>query len=109
MSAHARTRWGELSGGQRQRVLIARALAAYPDLLLMDEPFNGLDQESRETLLGIITRLKERGVAQLISTHDPLLAQRTCDTSVLVLHGRTQLLDTSTALGRYLSSSSEAP
>lgn len=75
----AETRFGQLSGGQRQRVLIARALVSAPELVLLDEPFNGLDQESRRILIQIIADLKEAGIALLVSTHDPILAQHTCD------------------------------
>ena len=71
----AETRFGQLSGGQRQRVLIARALVSAPELVLLDEPFNGLDQESRRILIQIIADLKEAGIALLVSTHDPILAQ----------------------------------
>ncbi|WP_246818266.1 metal ABC transporter ATP-binding protein [Corynebacterium sp. HMSC071F07] len=67
----AETRFGQLSGGQRQRVLIARALVSAPELVLLDEPFNGLDQESRRILIQIIADLKEAGIALLVSTHDP--------------------------------------
>ena len=81
----AETRFGQLSGGQRQRVLIARALVSAPELVLLDEPFNGLDQESRRILIQIIADLKEAGIALLVSTHDPILAQHTCDWAAFVL------------------------
>ncbi|WP_293770192.1 ATP-binding cassette domain-containing protein [uncultured Corynebacterium sp.] len=106
MEEHASARLGELSGGQRQRVFIARALVAQPDLVLMDEPFNGLDQSSRRILLDIITGLKEEGVALLVSTHDPLLAQRTCDAGALVVDGRVEVHDTDAAVDRYLEATS---
>ncbi|MGM1029252.1 MAG: metal ABC transporter ATP-binding protein [Actinomycetota bacterium] len=79
-----RTRFGDLSGGQRQRGLLARALASEPQLLLLDEPFNGLDQGSREALLETIGALKARGVALLITTHDLDLARAVCDRTLLV-------------------------
>ncbi|SDS11436.1 metal ABC transporter ATP-binding protein [Agrococcus carbonis] len=84
LAEHRRTRFGDLSGGQRQRGLLARALASEPRLLLLDEPFNGLDQGSRDALIETIRRLKERGVALLITTHDLELARAVCERTLLV-------------------------
>ena len=83
----AKTRFGELSGGQQQRGLLARAVAAGPRLLLLDEPFNGLDQQNRDALVDTVARLKADGVAVLVSTHDLELARAVCE-SVLLLNGR---------------------
>lgn len=80
----AKRPFGELSGGQRQRGLLARALASDPGLLLLDEPFNGLDQPNRDALVDTVRALKTRGVAVLLSTHDLDLARRVCDSVVLV-------------------------
>ncbi|WP_159605832.1 metal ABC transporter ATP-binding protein [Agromyces humi] len=80
----AKRPFGELSGGQRQRGLLARALAAQPRLLLLDEPFNGLDQANRDALIATIRALKATGVAILVSTHDLELARVVCDRVVLV-------------------------
>lgn len=82
----AKTRFGELSGGQQQRGLLARAVAAGPRLLLLDEPFNGLDQSNRDALVGTVERLKADGVAVLVSTHDLELARAVCE-RVLLLNG----------------------
>lgn len=82
----ATRRFGELSGGQRQRGLLARALAGDPGLLLLDEPFNGLDQPNRDALMATLRDLKRRGVAVLVSTHDLDLAREVCDDIVLVNH-----------------------
>ncbi|KAA8723398.1 metal ABC transporter ATP-binding protein [Corynebacterium spheniscorum] len=80
-------RFGDLSGGQRQRVMVARAIVADPKLILLDEPFNGLDQTSRGALLRIIDELKAEGVAMVVSTHDEILAREVCELTA-VLDGR---------------------
>lgn len=66
----AKASFGELSGGQRQRVLIARALAAEADLLLLDEPYSGLDSPSAERLDQLILDLAAEGCSVMIATHD---------------------------------------
>ena len=84
LADRAERRFGTLSGGQQQRVLVARCVAARPRLILLDEPFNGLDQPNREALLSIITDLKEQGISLIISTHDLVLAQETCEQAALL-------------------------
>ena len=64
----------ELSGGQQQRMFIARALAQEAELMLMDEPFTGLDAASQDDILEIMNLLHERNVTILASTHDLNLA-----------------------------------
>ncbi len=61
---------GELSGGQQQRVFLARALAQEPHILLMDEPFTGVDVSTQEATLNLLEDLRARGVTVLVSTHD---------------------------------------
>ncbi len=70
----ARTQIGALSGGQQQRVFIARALAQRAELLMLDEPFSGLDAPSHEALFDILDNLHEDGVTIMIATHDLNLA-----------------------------------
>ena len=70
---------GELSGGQRQRVLVARALALRPQLLLLDEPFTGLDMPTQESLMDVFRRLALSGCAILMTTPDMLGAIDACD------------------------------
>jgi len=65
---------GELSGGQQQRVFIARALAQEATILLMDEPFAGVDAPSQEAILGLLDALRKERVTVLLSTHDLNLA-----------------------------------
>jgi manganese/iron transport system ATP-binding protein len=61
---------GELSGGQQQRVFLARALAQEPHVLLLDEPFTGVDATVREGILDALAGLAARGITVLASTHD---------------------------------------
>ncbi|XIE81274.1 anchored repeat-type ABC transporter ATP-binding subunit [Streptomyces sp. SBR177] len=75
---------GELSGGQRQRVLVARALAAEPRILLLDEPFTGVDVRTQALLNELFGRLAEDGTALLMTTHDLASAARTCARIVLL-------------------------
>ena len=84
LSELASRHFGTLSGGQRQRVLVARCIAAEPRLILLDEPFNGLDQPNRDALLDIIARLKDRGIGVVVSTHDLVLARQTCEKAALL-------------------------
>lgn len=91
-------RFGDLSGGQRQRGLLARALASEPRLLLLDEPFNGLDRAARDALIDTIEALKARGVALLITTHDLDLARAVCDRTLLVNQRQIAFDDTDCVL-----------
>jgi zinc transport system ATP-binding protein len=61
---------GTLSGGQQRRVLIARALAAQPDVLLMDEPTAGVDTANQHVLAEVLGRLAAQGVTMLVVTHE---------------------------------------
>ena len=60
---------GKLSGGQQQRVLIARALAQNADLLLLDEPLNAIDAQTRGTVERVLEEIKSRGKTVLVATH----------------------------------------
>jgi NitT/TauT family transport system ATP-binding protein len=77
-----------LSGGMRQRVAIARALAIKPDLLLMDEPFTGLDAPLRADLQGLVREIvAEKHLAAILVTHDPVEAVMLAD-RIILLGGR---------------------
>ncbi|GAB3617111.1 anchored repeat-type ABC transporter ATP-binding subunit [Okibacterium endophyticum] len=82
---------GELSGGQRQRVLVARALALRPRLLLLDEPFTGLDMPTQELLIDLFRALAGEDKAVLMTTHDLVGALHEC--SRLCLINRTIIAD----------------
>ena len=86
----------ELSGGQRQRVLIARALATEPDVLLLDEPFTGLDAPNTESLLELFEELSQRGKSIVMSTHNLAEAAHSCHR--LVLFNGTVIADDSASL-----------
>ena len=66
----ADTQFGELSGGQRQRVLVARALVQDAPVLLLDEPFSGVDVPSAELMTSLLDELSHEGRGLLIATHD---------------------------------------
>lgn len=85
-------RLDQLSGGQRQLVLIARALAAEPGILFMDEPETGLDFRNQLVILKFLRKLaKEDGLLILFSTHSPDHALRISDRTLLFLRDRTPL------------------
>ncbi len=79
----------QLSGGEQQRVALARAIAPKPQIMLMDEPFSGLDErlkdDIRDTTLEI---LKDEGTAVLLVTHEPAEAMRMADEIALMRDGR---------------------
>jgi ABC-type Mn2+/Zn2+ transport system ATPase subunit len=73
-----------LSGGQQQRVFLARALAQQPHILLMDEPFSGVDFATQETTLRLLDDLKRDQVTVIVSTHDLNLARERFDLVLLL-------------------------
>jgi ABC-type Mn2+/Zn2+ transport system ATPase subunit len=77
-----------LSGGQRQRVLIARALVAEPDILLLDEPLNGIDLGAAQTIMELIARLhRDRGLTTvMVSHHLKTLREREAVKEVVWVH-----------------------
>jgi ABC-type Mn2+/Zn2+ transport system ATPase subunit len=78
---------GELSGGQKKRVFVARALAQGADILLLDEPFAGLDATSEKSLIELLISLKEKGKTVILATHDLLSLPDTCDRVALIKFG----------------------
>jgi lipooligosaccharide transport system ATP-binding protein len=77
-----------LSGGMKRRLTIARSLISEPDLLLLDEPTTGLDPQARHLLWDRLYRLKQQGVALVITTHYMDEAEQLCDRLVVMDHGR---------------------
>jgi zinc transport system ATP-binding protein len=78
----------QLSGGQQQRVMIARALAGAPDLLVLDEPTAGVDQESQLVLAEVLTALVRSGAAVLLVTHELGPLEPLVDRAVVLHDGR---------------------
>ncbi|WP_354698340.1 Manganese transport system ATP-binding protein MntB [Paraconexibacter sp. AEG42_29] len=76
LAEHADRTFGDLSGGQRQRVLVARALVQDAPIVLLDEPFTGLDAVSAERLEQLLLALADEGRGLLIATHDVDQARR---------------------------------
>jgi zinc/manganese transport system ATP-binding protein len=77
----------ELSGGQQQRVLIARAIVRKPSLLLLDEPFSGVDAKAQFSIVELLYSFKKSGISVMIVTHDVNTVSSVSD-SVLVLNRR---------------------
>jgi len=84
LAQRAGDRFGVLSGGQRQRVLLARAVAQEARLLLLDEPFTGVDATTTDSVLTVLHRLRRAGVAVVMSTHDLSVAHLACDEACLI-------------------------
>ena len=79
----------QLSGGEQQRVALARALAPKPQIMLMDEPFSGLDDRLRDDIRDeTLAVLKDEGTAVLLVTHEPGEAMRMADEIALMRDGR---------------------
>ena len=81
---------GELSDGQRRRVLLARALVHQPELLVLDEPTNGLDPQARHLLLGILRQLAGSGTTLLLVTHQLEAVIPEVSRAVLLKGGRLE-------------------
>lgn len=78
----------ELSGGQMQRVALARALAANPKILLLDEPFSGLDEKLRLEMGQLVKKLqRENNMTMILVTHDKNEALQLSDRIALMMHG----------------------
>ncbi|MBR8744571.1 metal ABC transporter ATP-binding protein [Nocardiopsis sp. MG754419] len=75
---------GALSGGQRKRAFVARAIAQDADVLLLDEPFAGVDKRSEATITALLLELRRAGHTLLVSTHDLAQVPVLCDEAVLL-------------------------
>ena len=74
----------ELSGGQRKRVFLASALAQQSEIILMDEPFTGIDVNTEEEIMELLREMKAEGKVMLISTHNLGSVPEFCDRTILL-------------------------
>lgn len=94
MTAYRHRQIGELSGGQRKRVFLARALAQQGRVILLDEPFTGVDVQTEEAIVALLREMRDEGRVMLVSTHNLGSVPEFCDRTVLVketvlAYGRT--------------------
>ncbi|MEM0976577.1 MAG: manganese/iron ABC transporter ATP-binding protein [Pseudomonadota bacterium] len=95
MGAFRTRQIGELSGGQRKRVFLARALAQDAQVILLDEPFTGVDVKTEAQIVALMAELREEGRVMLVSTHNLGSVPEFCDRTVLIkgtvlAHGPTE-------------------
>lgn len=95
MSAYRHRQIGELSGGQKKRVFLARSLAQEGRIILLDEPFTGVDVKTETAIIGLLRELRASGHLMLVSTHNLGSVPDFCDQVVLI--NRTILAAGSTA------------
>ena len=85
LTEYADRQIGQLSGGQRKRVFVARGIAQEAEVLLLDEPFAGVDKRSEATIVRLLRELAADGRTVLVSTHDLQALPRLADEAVLLL------------------------
>jgi ABC-2 type transport system ATP-binding protein len=93
-----RVEYGTLSTGQQRRLALALALAHEPPVVFLDEPTAGLDVATRSALHGVVTELRDRGVALILATHDMAEAEKLADRVAILLAGRIVATGTPKAL-----------
>lgn len=99
------TQISQLSGGQQQRVFLARALVQQGKIMILDEPLNGVDASTQETILRLLDNFRKQGGTVMMATHDLDTAARVCDdlcciNHTLIAFGPTREIFTPTILAR---------
>ena len=84
MTDYRKRQIGELSGGQRKRVFLARALAQDGRVILLDEPFTGVDVQTEDAIIKLLREMRDEGRVMLVSTHNLGSVPEFCDRTVLV-------------------------
>ena len=84
MSEFRHRQIGELSGGQRKRVFLARAIAQEGQVILLDEPFTGVDVQTEDAIITLLREMRDEGRVMLVSTHNLGSVPEFCDRTVLV-------------------------
>lgn len=84
MSDYAARQIGELSGGQKKRVFLARALAQQSDVILLDEPFTGVDVKTEASIISLLRELRDGGALILVATHNLGSVPDFCDDAILI-------------------------
>jgi manganese/iron transport system ATP-binding protein len=84
MTDYRKRQIGELSGGQRKRVFLARALAQDGRVILLDEPFTGVDVQTEDAIIALLREMRDEGRVMLVSTHNLGSVPEFCDQTVLV-------------------------
>ena len=84
MLEYSNNQIGELSGGQRKRVFLARAIAQEGSIILLDEPFTGIDVKTEDQIINLLNEFRKEGKVMLISTHNLGSVPEYCDRSILI-------------------------
>ncbi|HZQ84239.1 MAG TPA: ABC transporter ATP-binding protein [Acidimicrobiales bacterium] len=98
LTSVARTPWRRLSGGEQQRLSLALALVGRPTVAFLDEPTAGIDPQARLLVRDVIRRLRDDGVAVLLTTHELEEAERVSDRVVILDHGKVVAAGTAAEL-----------